>query len=167
MRSRLRCTNACALIRPCAPVGTCVARVRLAAHKGGVPNLRVISCWTDASSRLAVPAAPRVCSGRPHSRQRPVGHGRGSLCAPRGARLLRGRCDFAFLRIMEKTRRNAWLLHELEANHEYSALLTTGGGLYRYRLGDRVRVVGFARNTPLLEFLGKEDAHQRPLRRKV
>jgi len=49
------------------------------------------------------------------------------------------------------------LLHELEANHEYSALLTTGGGFYRYRLGDRVRVVGFAKNTPLLEFLGKED----------
>jgi hypothetical protein len=36
-------------------------------------------------------------------------------------------------------------------------LLTTGGGLYRYRLGDRVRVTGFAQNTPLLEFLGKED----------
>jgi len=39
----------------------------------------------------------------------------------------------------------------------YSSLLTTGGGLYRYRLGDRVRVVGFAGHTPLLEFLGKED----------
>jgi hypothetical protein len=49
------------------------------------------------------------------------------------------------------------LLHELEENHEYSVLLTTGGGLYRYRLGDRVRVTGFAENTPLLEFLGKED----------
>jgi hypothetical protein len=49
------------------------------------------------------------------------------------------------------------LLHELEANHEYSVLLTTGGGFYRYRLGDRVRVVGFAKSTPLLEFLGKED----------
>jgi hypothetical protein len=49
------------------------------------------------------------------------------------------------------------LLHELETNHEYSVLLTTGGGLYRYRLGDRVRVVGFAGKTPLLEFLGKED----------
>jgi hypothetical protein len=45
----------------------------------------------------------------------------------------------------------------LEANHEYSVLLTTGGGFYRYRLGDRVRVTGFAGNTPLLEFLGKED----------
>jgi hypothetical protein len=32
-----------------------------------------------------------------------------------------------------------------------------GGGFYRYRLGDRVEVTGFARATPMLRFLGKED----------
>jgi hypothetical protein len=34
--------------------------------------------------------------------------------------------------------------------------LTTGGGLWRYRLGDCVRVVGHYERTPLLEFIGKE-----------
>jgi hypothetical protein len=62
-----------------------------------------------------------------------------------------------FFEFMEHLGSPPRLLHELEENHEYAVLLTTGGGLYRYRLGDRVRVVGFASNTPLLEFLGKED----------
>ena len=35
-------------------------------------------------------------------------------------------------------------------------VLTTGGGLYRYRLQDRVRVEGFVERTPSLRFLGKE-----------
>ena len=35
--------------------------------------------------------------------------------------------------------------------------MTTGGGLYRYRMRDRVRVVGFVEATPALEFLGKEE----------
>jgi hypothetical protein len=48
------------------------------------------------------------------------------------------------------------LLHELEVGSEYSVLLTTGGGLWRYRLGDRVRVTGFLEQTPRLEFLGRE-----------
>ena len=49
------------------------------------------------------------------------------------------------------------LAHELEPNRIYSVAITTGGGLYRYRLADRVRVTGFAGRTPSLEFLGKED----------
>lgn len=50
--------------------------------------------------------------------------------------------------------RPAW---ELEDGGSYSVLLTTGGGLRRYRLGDRVRVDGFVQRTPCLRFLGKED----------
>jgi hypothetical protein len=49
------------------------------------------------------------------------------------------------------------LAHELELNGTYSVVVTTGGGLYRYRLGDRVSVSGFVGRTPCLEFLGKED----------
>lgn len=49
------------------------------------------------------------------------------------------------------------LLHELALGEEYSLAVTTGGGLYRYRLRDRVRVVGFVANTPSLRFVGKED----------
>jgi GH3 auxin-responsive promoter len=121
------------------------------------PNLRVISCWTDACSRPAVPALRALFPGV-------LIQGKG-LLATEGVVSLplaeHGACVATatshFYEFIEQPGAPPRLLHELEANHEYSVLLTTGGGLYRYRLGDRVRVVSFARNTPLLEFLGKED----------
>lgn len=39
---------------------------------------------------------------------------------------------------------------------EYELVVTTAGGLWRYRLGDRVRVAGTVGNTPSLEFLGRD-----------
>jgi hypothetical protein len=48
------------------------------------------------------------------------------------------------------------LSHELEPGGTYSVVATTGGGLYRYRLEDRVEVTGFAGRTPSLKFLGRE-----------
>ncbi len=47
------------------------------------------------------------------------------------------------------------LAHELEPGREYFVVLTTSSGLYRYDLGDLVRVVGHEGQAPLLEFLGK------------
>ncbi len=47
------------------------------------------------------------------------------------------------------------LLHELQVGGEYTIILSQKGGLYRYSIGDRVRVTHFYRNTPCLEFLGR------------
>ncbi len=49
-------------------------------------------------------------------------------------------------------------MHELEAGREYSPIITTGGGFYRYHLKDNVRCCGHFNATPLLEFVGKHDA---------
>ena len=53
--------------------------------------------------------------------------------------------------------RRTYLVHELEPGGVYSVVVTTGGGLYRYRLEDRVEVTGFLGRSPCLRFLGKED----------
>lgn len=45
--------------------------------------------------------------------------------------------------------------HEVEVGQEYFVLLTTSSGLYRYDLGDLVRVVGYADQAPIVEFLNK------------
>lgn len=45
--------------------------------------------------------------------------------------------------------------HSLRMGETAHVLLTTGGGLYRYALGDRVRVVGMQGNTPRVEFVGR------------
>lgn len=47
------------------------------------------------------------------------------------------------------------LADQLAHDQVYSVRLTTGGGLYRYRLGDRVRVTGFYGQIPLLRFEGR------------
>jgi hypothetical protein len=51
----------------------------------------------------------------------------------------------------------ASLAHELQRGMEYTLLLTTGGGLYRYMLDDRVVVDDFVHDTPSLRFVGKDD----------
>ncbi len=45
--------------------------------------------------------------------------------------------------------------NELEEGQEYFILLTTSAGFYRYNIGDLVRVTGFYREAPLIEFLHK------------
>src|SRR5581483_5792294 len=49
----------------------------------------------------------------------------------------------------------ATLASDLRAGETYSVVLTTGGGLWRYRLGDVVRVTGRCGATPTISFLGK------------
>jgi hypothetical protein len=52
-------------------------------------------------------------------------------------------------------RGEACLANELEEGATYTVLLTNYSGLYRYDIGDRVRVVDRLRNTPCLEFVGR------------
>ena len=69
---------------------------------------------------------------------------------PRRAAELRRLAPDALVRIWPR------LAHELAPGGVYSVVVTTGGGLYRYRLEDRVEVTGFAGRTPSLRFLGRE-----------
>ncbi len=45
--------------------------------------------------------------------------------------------------------------HELEEGEEYFLIVTTSSGLYRYDMGDRVRMVGWYNQAPMIEFLCK------------
>ncbi|MBI5758303.1 MAG: GH3 auxin-responsive promoter family protein [Planctomycetales bacterium] len=47
--------------------------------------------------------------------------------------------------------------HELEIDHDYSLLMTTSAGYYRFHIGDLVRCRGFVGEAPVLEFLQKVD----------
>jgi GH3 auxin-responsive promoter len=47
---------------------------------------------------------------------------------------------------------------QLVQGDTYSVLVTTGGGLYRYRLQDRITIHGFLEATPCIRFIGKEDS---------
>jgi hypothetical protein len=60
---------------------------------------------------------------------------------------------FEFIDEKGKTR----FCDELSMGKEYSVVVTTAGGLYRYALGDRVRLDGFVGRTPSLQFVGRAD----------
>jgi len=119
------------------------------------PNLRIISCWDHASSR---PYAEELRRHFPSV----LVQGKG-LLATEGMTSF-PLCDFAmpvlalesgfyeFVGIDGLVKR----AHEVVKNEEYELLLTNHSGFYRYAIGDRVRIDGFAGNTPTLEFVGRD-----------
>jgi hypothetical protein len=49
------------------------------------------------------------------------------------------------------------LAHELQVGGQYSPLITTAGGLYRYHLKDKIKCLAMFNKTPLIDFDGKLD----------
>ena len=50
------------------------------------------------------------------------------------------------------------MAHELQIGEAYEVVVTTSGGLYRYRTGDRVRVTGRFNDCPMVRFEGRTGA---------
>lgn len=117
------------------------------------PRLGLISCWGDGHAALHLEEVRRAFPG---VEIQPKG-----LLATEGFVTLpfQGAWPVAirshFFEFLEEDGR-PMLAHEIERGGVYSVVLTTGGGLYRYRLEDRVEVTGFVGRTPSLRFLGKE-----------
>ena len=120
------------------------------------PNLKLISCWTHGNSGEAV---KQLRTYFPNVAIQPKG-----LIATEAfvSFPLRGEASamsvnshfFEFEEVEEKTIR---LAHQLEVGKKYSVIVTTGGGLYRYRLNDVIEVLGFEAECPLIRFVGKQD----------
>ena len=118
------------------------------------PQLTLVSAWADAAA--AGPAA-RLADALPGVAFQPKG-----LLATEGCVTIpfAGRYPLAvrshFFEF-EADDGGVLMAHELPDGGEYGVVLTTGGGLWRYRLGDRVRVDGFVGNTPSLRLVGRAD----------
>ncbi|MFY0572238.1 GH3 auxin-responsive promoter family protein [Archangium lansingense] len=124
------------------------------------PRLALLSMWTDAQAAHSVGPACRRFQGVEVQ-------GKGLLAtegvvtlplfgAP--APVLAIRSHFFEFLDPEHPESRPRLAHELEVGRTYSVLLSTSGGLLRYRIGDLVRVEGFHHATPCLRFLGRADA---------
>ncbi|MFJ2686728.1 GH3 auxin-responsive promoter family protein [Pseudomonas sp. NPDC087342] len=118
------------------------------------PQLAAVSCWMDGPSRhyftqLAArfPQAqwlPKGLFATEGVVSVPFDEGFGCPLAI-GSHYLEFLCDDGSLR----------QAHSLRLGESAQVLLTTGGGLYRYALGDRVRVTGMQGATPRVEFVGR------------
>lgn len=118
------------------------------------PKLRLVSCWGDAHAALSLPAIARIL---PSVRVQPKGliATEAFVTLPFGGQhLLAVRSHF--FEFLDDGGR-PFLAHRLDVGGIYNLAVTTGGGLYRYRLRDRVQVGGMRGRTPALRFLGKED----------
>jgi hypothetical protein len=118
------------------------------------PRLGLVSAWADGPAR---PEADRLAASLP-----------GVALQPKGLVATEAIVSFPFAGARPIAIRSHWIELDLGARglvpvarlregDEGSVVVTTGGGLYRYRLQDRVAVTAFLRRTPCLAFLGKED----------
>lgn len=121
------------------------------------PMLDTISCWCSSTSeRYAAELARRFPDARIQGKGLLATEGVVTVplddaCAPVLA-VESGFYEF------EAENGDVLLPLELETGQTYRVVMTTDAGLYRYRLGDRVRVSGWFEAAPCLEFMGRDGA---------
>lgn len=126
------------------------------------PQLALVSCWTGAASASH---ARRLHERLPHVEMQPKGLMATEACISFPLVGAEG-CPLAlcstFLEFQPFDASGGpggagpcLLAHQLDPGGRYAVVLTTGGGLYRYRLGDIVEVVGRLRQCPLVQFVGR------------
>jgi hypothetical protein len=121
------------------------------------PNLRVISCWDQASSKEQAnflrKQFPKVTV-----------QGKGLLATEGLVTIpLHGyeypvlALESGFFEFMD-SEGTTLLADQLQIDRHYQLIVTFSSGLYRYAIGDEVRVRGFAKKTPMLEFMGRNNS---------
>jgi hypothetical protein len=122
------------------------------------PRLGLISCWGDGHAALHLAEVRRAFPG---VEIQPKG-----LLATEAVVTIpfAGRTPIAIrshlFEFLPEGEARPRLAHELEPGGIYSVVVTTGGGLYRYRLEDRVEVTGFVGREGHVSDLRGEKLHE-------
>jgi hypothetical protein len=118
------------------------------------PNLRVISCWGNGASSLALEDLRKRF---PQVLLQPKGlvATEAFVTLPFGGGYPLA-VESHFFEFVD-CRGRLLCAEALREGGEYDVIVTTAGGLWRYRLGDRVRVMGWVGRTPSLKFIGRGD----------
>jgi hypothetical protein len=121
------------------------------------PRLKVISCWADDPQENGLVELKKMFPS--------------IWIQPKGLIATEGIISFPFgktsglpayrshlLEFIDLRNNELKPLGKLELHRHYEPVISTGGGLYRYRMNDEVKVTGFYRGKlPLLQFLHKRD----------
>jgi hypothetical protein len=120
------------------------------------PKLQVISCWTHGPSELY---AENLRSQFPNTEIQ----GKGLVATEAFISLPfhQGKDPVLavtshFFEFQDTESEKLFLADELVVGGTYRVIVTTSGGLYRYLLGDLVRVTDFIQDAPCLRFIGRE-----------
>ncbi|MEO7386567.1 MAG: GH3 auxin-responsive promoter family protein [Gammaproteobacteria bacterium] len=124
------------------------------------PRLRVLSSVVSGAFAVSVPRLRALAGPQPALYTTCFGATEGMIGinlwaeAPERYALALGAVYFEFIPVSEldAAAPRAVGMHEVERGQCYEVVITNHAGLYRYRLGDIVRIVDFAGSTPVFEF---------------
>ena len=120
------------------------------------PELAVVSCWTDASSGLFISELKNRL-------------GEGIEIEAKGLLSTECICSIPYKKDLdpilsytshfyefEDENGKVYPAGEVQKNKQYSIIITSSGGLYRYKTGDCVTITGFYKSIPAFRFMGRE-----------
>lgn len=120
------------------------------------PNLKIVSCWTHGSSAIYAENLRRFFPTVEIQ-------GKGLVATEAFVSLpFQEQADPVlavtshFFEFQNPVTMEISLAHELAVGSEYLVVVTTGSGLYRYPLGDRIHVTGFVHGAPCFRFICRE-----------
>jgi hypothetical protein len=116
------------------------------------PELRVISCWGDATASLAMQELRRRFVNVPLQAKGLIAT-EAIVTIPFDGQYPIA-VDSHFFEFIDQNGK-VYGVEGLREEEVYEVVVTTAGGLWRYRLGDFVRVIGRVGRTPSLQFLGR------------
>ncbi|TGL55101.1 hypothetical protein EHQ59_05700 [Leptospira kemamanensis] len=123
------------------------------------PNLKLISCWTDSFAKESYLQVKELFPNVPFE-SKGILATEAAITIPFYENRFNTKHLLAytshFFEFMDPNG-NIFLPEELEIGQEYEVLVTTGGGFYRYLLGDRFEMVSRYGQIPELRFLGRND----------
>ena len=121
------------------------------------PGLKIVSCWKDGISEpwvsdIAAHFPEATIQGKGLTATEgivtfPLGRSAQKICAIRSH----------FFEFIGTDTGKAYHVWNVEEGREYAIVVTTGGGLYRYRLHDLVRITGFYHQMPCLDFISRDN----------
>lgn len=128
-------------------------------HRALWQQLQLLSCWTEGN---AAPYAHQLAALFPQAMLQGKGliATEGFVSFPlikQSGEALALRSHFFEFLPEGTTDSRALLAHELEQGKRYEVVITTGGGLYRYRMNDLIEIVDFYHQCPLIKFIGKRE----------
>lgn len=121
------------------------------------PNLQCINCWKGGSAPFFLDRLPDALGARVPVREVGVSASEGHLAVPLHSSWWGGVMHVGghLVELLPEHGGPCVLAHEAEVGRVYRPIVSTTAGLYRYDLGDRVRVEGHWRATPVVRFVGK------------
>lgn len=118
------------------------------------PDLQVVSCWCEGSVQAEIDEL-RKCFPAVLIQAKGLLATEGVVSIPMGQSQQHVCAITSHVLELQDNDGSIHPMWDLKRGHEYQVILTTGAGLYRYQLKDRVEVTGFYRGAPCLRFLGR------------